>query len=49
LCAHHRLPEAADPEVEELLRQTDPAVLAKELEKELDPPKKPIESSAPEK
>jgi uncharacterized membrane protein len=35
LCAHHHLREASDPEVDELLQQTDPATLAKELEREL--------------
>ncbi len=37
LCAHHHLREASDPEVDELLKQTDPATLAKQLEKELSP------------
>ncbi len=45
LCAHHRLPEAKDPEVEELLSETDPAVLAQELEKELTPDGAPRVSS----
>ena len=33
LCAHHNLPEAKDPEVAELLQATEPARLARELEK----------------
>ena len=35
LCAVHKLPEAEDPEVKDLLRQTDPAALAEQLEREL--------------
>jgi hypothetical protein len=37
LCAHHGLPEAADAEVNELLRKTEPASIALELEKQLPP------------
>jgi uncharacterized membrane protein len=35
LCAHHGLPEAADLEVSEMLRETEPATIARELEKHL--------------
>jgi uncharacterized membrane protein len=35
ICAHHRLPEAWDPDLEDLLTHTDPATLAKELEEGL--------------
>ncbi|HXJ43332.1 MAG TPA: DUF1003 domain-containing protein [Bryobacteraceae bacterium] len=35
LCAAHKLPEALDPEVRELLERTDPAALAQELERKL--------------
>jgi uncharacterized membrane protein len=35
LCAHHGLAEAADSEVDEMLRQTEPASIARELEKYL--------------
>jgi uncharacterized membrane protein len=35
LCAHHGLAEAADSEVDEMLRQTEPASIARELEKHL--------------
>jgi uncharacterized membrane protein len=35
LCAHHGLPEGADVEVAEMLRETEPAIIARELEKHL--------------
>jgi uncharacterized membrane protein len=35
LCAHHGLAEAADWEVDEMLRETEPASIARELEKHL--------------
>ncbi len=35
LCAFHNLPEANDPEVKEMLKRTEPAVLAQELERQL--------------
>ena len=35
LCAHHGLAEAADSEVDEMLRETEPASIARELEKHL--------------
>ena len=35
LCLFHQLPEANDPEVAELLYRTEPAVLARELERQL--------------
>jgi uncharacterized membrane protein len=35
LCAHHGLAEAADSEVNEMLRETEPASIARELEKQL--------------
>ena len=35
LCAHHGLPEAADSEVAEMLQKTEPASIARELEKQL--------------
>jgi len=35
LCAHHGLAEAADSEVHEMLRKTEPATIARELEKHL--------------
>ena len=35
LCAYHGLPEAADSEVAEMLRKTEPASIARELEKHL--------------
>jgi|KBSSwiStaDraftv2_1062776.scaffolds.fasta_scaffold857350_2 uncharacterized membrane protein len=35
LCAHHGLAEAADAEVAEMLRETEPASIARELEKHL--------------
>jgi len=35
LCAYHGLAEAADSEVDEMLRQTEPASIARELEKHL--------------
>jgi uncharacterized membrane protein len=35
LCAHHGLAEAADSEVDEMLRETQPASIARELEKHL--------------
>lgn len=37
LCAYHRLPEANDPDLDDLLRHTDPAILARELEEGLPP------------
>jgi len=35
LCAHHGLAEAVDSEVDEMLRETEPASIARELEKHL--------------
>jgi hypothetical protein len=35
LCAHHKLPEAYDAEVAQLIKKTEPAMLARELEKHL--------------
>ena len=35
LCAYHGLAEAADSEVDEMLRETEPASIARELEKHL--------------
>lgn len=35
LCAHHGLAEAADSEVDEMLRETEPASIARELERHL--------------
>ena len=35
LCAHHGLVEATDSEVDEMLRETEPASIARELEKHL--------------
>jgi uncharacterized membrane protein len=35
LCAYHGLAEAADAEVDEMLRETEPASIARELEKHL--------------
>ena len=35
LCAHLHLPEANDPEVAELIQRTEPASLARELERQL--------------
>lgn len=35
ICAHHKLPEAKDREVAQLLRETEPEELARELEKQL--------------
>jgi len=35
LCAHHGLPEAEDQEVHEMLRDAEPASIARELEKHL--------------
>ena len=35
LCAHHGLAAAQDPEVTELLRETEPAIIARELERQL--------------
>jgi uncharacterized membrane protein len=35
LCAYHGLPEGADVEVDEMLRETEPAIIARELEKHL--------------
>jgi uncharacterized membrane protein len=35
LCAHHGLAEADDSEVTELLRETEPAIIARELEQHL--------------
>jgi uncharacterized membrane protein len=35
LCIHHKLPQAQDPEVLELLERTEPAELAREIEQEL--------------
>ena len=37
LCAYHKLPEAYDTEVAELIKETEPAMLARELEKHLPP------------
>jgi uncharacterized membrane protein len=35
LCAYHGLAEAGDVEVDEMLRETEPAIIARELEKHL--------------
>ena len=35
ICLHHGLPQARDPELLELLKPTEPAVLAGELERQL--------------
>lgn len=35
LCQHHGLPQGEDREVKEMLRETEPAVIARELEKHL--------------
>jgi len=35
LCVHHGLAAAEDPEVTELLRETEPAIIARELEQQL--------------
>ena len=35
LCAHHELIEASDSEVDEMLQETEPAIIARELEKHL--------------
>jgi hypothetical protein len=35
LCLYHGLAEAADVEVDEMLRETEPAIIAPELEKHL--------------
>lgn len=35
ICVFHHLPEADDPEVAELLQRTEPAALARELERQL--------------
>jgi len=35
LCAHHGLAEAGDAEVSELVRETEPAIIARELEQQL--------------
>ena len=42
LCAHHQLAVAQDPELAELLRQTEPLALAHELERQL-----PSEGTSP--
>lgn len=35
ICAYHKLPEAQDPELADLLRRTEPATLARELDRQL--------------
>ena len=35
LCAFHGLPEGEDPVVSEMLREAEPAIIARELEKQL--------------
>ena len=35
VCAYHKLPEAQDPELADLLRRTEPAMLARELDRQL--------------
>ena len=44
LCKHHHLPEANDPEVAELLHRTEPASLARELERQLPSKASPTDS-----
>ena len=43
LCAFHNLPEARDPEVAEMMQRTEPADLARELERQLSPENAPTD------